>query len=89
MAWAIAGAVAVTPIAVQAIERWDQALAVRWTHTYRRIVARRQWTCRLVAAALRRPMLMRGIVAMLARRPELARPLVSAIQHRSEKGLVT
>jgi flavin-dependent dehydrogenase len=75
IAWALAGAVSVAPIAAEACRRWDPALAATWSVCHRRIITRRQWPCRWLAALLRRPPLMRTAVAMLERMPLLAAPI--------------
>jgi flavin-dependent dehydrogenase len=80
IAWALAGAVAVAPIATAACRRWDPALAATWSKCHRRIVARRQWPCRLLAALLRRPRLMRAGVVVLRHMPLLADPVLRMLE---------
>jgi flavin-dependent dehydrogenase len=76
MAWALAGAVAVAPLAARAAQRWEAGLAFAWEKVYRRTVARRQTVCRLVAKVLRHPGLVRGIIHLLAWLPGLAAPVI-------------
>lgn len=76
--WSVAAATAVVPAAVSAVERWSDALAVTWQRDHRRILARRQRMCRILAAGLRHPLLVRKTVALLGREPSLAAPLVLA-----------
>jgi flavin-dependent dehydrogenase len=76
MAWALAGAAAVAPLAA---ERWRPDLARHWAQTHRRLVARRQWLCRAAAAVLRRPWLLRPLVRLLAVVPLLAAPVVALL----------
>jgi flavin-dependent dehydrogenase len=76
MAWALAGAVAVAPLAVRAAHCWEPGLAVAWEKVYRRTIARRQTVCRLVAKVLRHPGLVRGIIHLLAWLPGLAAPVL-------------
>lgn len=76
MAWAIAGAVALAPIADRAIDGWSDQLAAEWQHTHRHLVRRRQRTCRLVSQLLFRPMLARLTVQVLSRFPGIVRPFV-------------
>jgi 2-polyprenyl-6-methoxyphenol hydroxylase-like FAD-dependent oxidoreductase len=73
MAWALAAAVAVAPLAAAP---WRPELAGRWAQTHRRVVGRRQRICRVVAQGLRHPGLVRTALALLARWPALAGPLV-------------
>jgi flavin-dependent dehydrogenase len=77
IAWALAGAVAVSEWIHAASSRaWDESLARSWTRRYRAIVRRRQRGCRMVAGILRRPRLARTMIGMCGRVPGLARPLV-------------
>jgi flavin-dependent dehydrogenase len=76
MAWALAGGLAVAPLAAEAARRWRPSLARAWAATYRRIVVRRQHVCRAAAAVLRRPLLARALVRLLARAPALAIPVL-------------
>lgn len=76
IAWALAAAVAVTPIVGRACTRWDPVLAAEWSARHRRIVQCRQWPCRLLAALLRRPALTRTVVRLVRRMPLLAVPLM-------------
>ena len=79
MAWALAGAMAVTPFVRSAVKAWDAALMAMWDETYRETVGRAQRTCTLVARLLRRPIAVRSVVALLARAPVFARPVVRRI----------
>jgi 2-polyprenyl-6-methoxyphenol hydroxylase-like FAD-dependent oxidoreductase len=76
IAWALAAARAVAPLARRAVRRWTPALAQEWTRRYRRTVTRRQQVCRIVARVLRHPRLFRGLVTALSWAPGLAAPLV-------------
>ncbi|MEM8739332.1 MAG: FAD-dependent monooxygenase [Planctomycetota bacterium] len=81
IAWALAGGHAVAPLAHQAVHRWLPAQAQAWTRAYHHRIRRRQAGCRLVAATLRRPRLIRLTVRTLAAAPFLARPLIQRITH--------
>ena len=48
IAWALASAQAIAPLALQAIERWDPRLARPWSTLHRRLIGRRQLVCRAV-----------------------------------------
>ncbi len=76
MAWALAAGLAVAPLALRAIERWNPALPKEWTETHQRLIASRQRACRFVAGVLRRPLLVRVGFAVLANRPAFARRFV-------------
>jgi flavin-dependent dehydrogenase len=76
IAWALASAAAVGPLAYRASRRWDAALARQWSTRYRQTILRRQWLCRSVAYTLRHPALTRVVVRILSKAPSLAAPLV-------------
>ncbi len=87
MAWAIAGAVALAPIAARAVERWEDSLAAEWAAVHRTIVGRRQAVCRLTARVLRSPLACRMLVRGLRVLPGLANPFVRAL-NRPTTGFV-
>jgi 2-polyprenyl-6-methoxyphenol hydroxylase-like FAD-dependent oxidoreductase len=76
MAWALASAAALAPLAAAASRHWRPEMAGRWAALHRRVVGRRQGPCRAIAAVLRRPFLTRLAVAALARAPALALPVL-------------
>jgi flavin-dependent dehydrogenase len=76
MAWALASAAAVAPLAVAASRAWSPGAEGRWEQTHRAVVRRRQLACRAAALVLRRPWLTRACIALLARAPALAGPFV-------------
>jgi flavin-dependent dehydrogenase len=79
MAWALAGAMAVSPFVRSAARSWDPALMAMWDETYRETVGRAQSTCALVARMLRHPIAVRSVVALLAKMPAFARPVARRI----------
>jgi flavin-dependent dehydrogenase len=84
MAWALASAEALAPLVQRAVQRWTPELIDEWTYVYKRIVTRRQLLCRVTAALLRRPGLMRTVVGILAWIPALASPCVRWLDHPTE-----
>jgi flavin-dependent dehydrogenase len=76
MAWALASAQAVAPLAAQAVESWHPVMENRWAAIYRRTVRQRQFACRVFAGLLRRPFLTRVLVGILAHAPFVARPVL-------------
>jgi len=76
LAWALAGARALAPIASAP---WTAGAERKWTRGYRACVARRQRICRTVARGLRVPALVALATALLGRAPVLARPWVEAL----------
>jgi flavin-dependent dehydrogenase len=75
IAHALASAAHLAPLAARACRRWTPALGREWAQLHRRLIARRQRLCRVIAAALRRPELMRVLIGLLAWAPLLAWPL--------------
>jgi 2-polyprenyl-6-methoxyphenol hydroxylase-like FAD-dependent oxidoreductase len=65
MAWALASAVALAPLVLRGVQRWEDALAREWTIQHRLVVRDRQIACRLLAAVLRVPWLTAALVALL------------------------
>jgi len=76
MAWAVASAVAVAPIATQP---WFPGLAREWEATHARLIRNRQAVCRAAAWVLRSPRLSRFAVRLLSLAPLLSRPVVAAL----------
>lgn len=78
MAWALAGASAVAPLALRTVrEGWNAKLLSRWQATYRREVTRRQGVCRFTAGLLRRPFTTQVMVRTLGFAPWISRPFLS------------
>jgi flavin-dependent dehydrogenase len=82
MDWALAAGAAVAPFAVRASERWQPEWAKHWTALYASLVTRRQGLCRLAARVLRRPVLVRMLLAALAQAPGLATPVLRRFARR-------
>ena len=87
MAWAVASAAALAPIAARAVQQWTPAHAREWEAAHRRAVGARQRTCRVVARVLRSPLLTTVAVRALAALPGLSRPVVAALNR--SRGPVT
>jgi flavin-dependent dehydrogenase len=69
IAWALASARAIEPLALRAIERWNPRLAREWARTHRRLIGRQQLVCRALALGLAQPWLVRIGFEMLERVP--------------------
>jgi flavin-dependent dehydrogenase len=76
MAWALAAADGLAPVAARAVATWTSDVEQAWLRTYGTLVSRRQLRCRVIARTLRRPRMVDAVVAVLARRPGFARPFV-------------
>ncbi|MDB5307003.1 MAG: NAD-binding protein [Gemmataceae bacterium] len=79
MAWAVASAAALAPIARRAVAAWDDTLVQEWERIHARVVRRRQWVCRAAAHILRSPVFTGLAVRTLALLPFLSRPVVAAL----------
>ncbi len=79
IAWALAGGLAVAPIADRASDAWDPAFEQEWTETYNQLVRRRQRFCRLLSKGLRFPRITRPAISLLSRFPSIARPISRAL----------
>jgi flavin-dependent dehydrogenase len=79
MAWAIASATAVAPMAMRAITAWHSDLVAEWQRTHARLLGHRQRVCRVVAHVLRWPTWTRLAVTALRVVPSLSQPLVFAL----------
>src|SRR5262249_52361505 len=64
MAWALASAQALAPLAARAVERWHPVLARQWSEAHRRLIGRRQLVCQLLATVLRSPRLTRTLIRL-------------------------
>ena len=76
MACAIESALALSPLAVAACRAWQPDLMSQWQERHRQVMRGRAWLCRGLAAALRRPWLVRTCLVMLRYAPQLAMLIV-------------
>ncbi len=76
MSWALAGAVTLAPLALEAVGDWDPRIPRRWEALFRGSVYRAQRLSRGVAWTLRRPLLSRRLIRLLHHFPAVAVPLV-------------
>jgi flavin-dependent dehydrogenase len=76
IAWALASAVAVAPLADRLADRWESSAGRTWAALHRRVVGGRQGTCRAAAQVLRHPRLARVAIHLLGRWPGLAGPVL-------------
>jgi menaquinone-9 beta-reductase len=80
MAWALAGASVVAPLAIETIQNgWNRGLLTRWRSAYHRSVAGRQLVCRLTAGVLRRPLATQVMVRGLSVLPWITRPFLKSM----------
>jgi flavin-dependent dehydrogenase len=86
MAWALASALALAPLAARAALRWQPSQADAWTALYGRVVARRRLACRGAAFVLRHPLLVGTLIRLLAHLPALAAPFLHILEARGLEG---
>lgn len=79
MAWAVASAAALAPIAARAVQQWEPTLVREWETTHRRTIGARQRACRVVSRVLRSPAFTSLAVRALSVLPMLSRPVVAAL----------
>jgi flavin-dependent dehydrogenase len=72
IAWALASAQAIAPLALRAIEEWDPRLRRAWSKLHWRLIGRRQLVCRGCSIALRHPCLTRLGFEFCSRAPGAA-----------------
>jgi flavin-dependent dehydrogenase len=75
--WALSAGGAAARLADAAVERWSDTLLDEWRAYRRTTLGGSQRLCRALAAALRRPWLVRAGVAALGAVPALAEPFVA------------
>ncbi|MCP9829146.1 NAD(P)/FAD-dependent oxidoreductase [Synechococcus sp. L2F] len=76
MGWALAAAVAATPLVLEGTGRWQPAIERRWRELHRQRIGRRQLLCRGLALALRHPTSSRGLFWAASRLPSLPQRLL-------------
>ncbi len=79
MAWALASAVALAPLAVRAVQRWKPALIHEWRGQLHGLLSRRRLLCRMLTLCLRSPFLSSVLVRLLRLAPFLARPFLAGL----------
>lgn len=79
IAWAFASALAITPLAKRAIEKWEDSLIEEWTGTYRSKVCRQQDATKVISWLLRHPHLAANAMRFFKMVPAIAEPLVSLV----------
>ncbi|MGI9518529.1 MAG: NAD(P)/FAD-dependent oxidoreductase [Pirellulaceae bacterium] len=83
MAWALAGGLAVAPIACRAVDGWDSSLGEEWSRVHRQVIRRRQWLCRALSRGLRHPRLTHVTIRVLSQFPILATPFIRSLAEPS------
>jgi flavin-dependent dehydrogenase len=79
IAWALESAAAVAPLADRAVAAWHDELGHKWQTAYAGIVESRQGLCRLLARAMRRPLLVRAGIHVASWMPSIAERLVAEL----------
>lgn len=76
MCWAMSAAIAVAPLAAEAVRGWRPDLLEVWGEYQRTALGRARRLCRALAPALRRPGLVQASLGVLGLFPSLAAPMV-------------
>lgn len=79
IAWALASASAVAPLALRAIQAWTPTLIAQWNREHRRQLGARQRRCRWLTRAIRAPWVAGLVNRLLSALPLVGRPFVAAI----------
>ncbi len=79
MAWALSAGRAIAPIVCGALERFERSAELTWARRYRALCGSAQWRCRMIAAGLRRPGLVKAATIALGRMPALAYPVIGRL----------
>jgi flavin-dependent dehydrogenase len=85
IAWALASAAAVTPLAMEGIDQWRDDLVRQWECAHREAIRRRQHLCRALAYLLRHPRLGASLLHAFAWFPSLANLLVERAHGRGSR----
>jgi flavin-dependent dehydrogenase len=79
IAWALASAVALTPLVEQAVVSWKPGLIHEWSRRLHRLLVHRRLLCRMLTGCLRSPFLSSAMVRLLRLAPFLARPFIAGL----------
>lgn len=77
MAWALADAAAIAPLASGAVARWDDTIVARWSALHARNIRARQRVCRGVTRLLRHPRLLDAALPIVGAMPAMISPLAA------------
>lgn len=81
MAWAMASAKSLAPLALEAVHQWHPGLPAEWAKRRRKLLSSRLRMCRLVSRVLRSPLSMRLLIRLLSWMPFLASPVLSRLSY--------
>lgn len=76
MTWALTSAQAIVPIVNQGIDHWHEGLISEWRTRHSKALRHRQWSCHIIAQALRYPWLVKSVIALLRQVPQISRPII-------------
>ncbi|MGD8601748.1 MAG: NAD-binding protein, partial [Gemmatimonadota bacterium] len=88
MCWAMSGAVAAAPLALEAVDRWRPGLSRAWSGYHRRALRGAKLLCRVVVPALRHPRVVEAVLAVLGPAPSLAGPFMRRAARRPSLSVV-
>jgi menaquinone-9 beta-reductase len=79
MTWALSSALEAAPLLIRGAESWSLALADGWETRHRQTIRQRQFWCRGLTAALRRPWLVRSCLTVARCFPAVPRFIAAQI----------
>jgi flavin-dependent dehydrogenase len=79
MAWALASAATLAPLAARAARAWNPSLGAAWGASLNHLLGARRLRCRVVARALRSPALAAVLINLVRWLPWAARPVISSL----------
>jgi menaquinone-9 beta-reductase len=85
IAWALASAEAVVPLAQRAIQRWTPSLCAEWEREHRLVVGRPQRTTRIVATVLRHKKMAQALGRLIDFAPPVSSLLVNFVVANNSK----
>lgn len=77
MGWALAGAAAVEPFALSAMDAWRDDLVTGWSARHAQVIRTRQRGCRGISMLLRRPWLVASLLPVMQAAPGAVAPLAA------------
>lgn len=86
MAWALSAGRAVAPIVCKSVDRFDRDTEKAWAHEHRAITKVARLRCRIIAAGLRRPGLIKAATLVLGYVPAIASPVIGRLNSATLQG---
>lgn len=82
MGWALAGVMAIEPLALAAVMNWRDELVQRWTMRHAELFRARQRRCRGIAWLLRHPRWISALLPLIDTAPAMVAPLTARLNRQ-------